>query len=158
MSSYAYLQLYEQLRRRIVAGEFALGERLPSIAELQREYSVASPGTVRAAQQLLAREGLISTQQGRGAFVRSTGASRAADPLEAIDAAVAELATARQLVAGALRDQLLVDLADVDTRFVLTEALRAWADEQRRNAGGELSLYADTAEQLLDRIEQASSA
>ncbi len=59
------------LRRRIVAGEWAVGDRLPPIKDLQDEYEAQSLNTVRSAQQALVEEGLLETHQGRGAFVIS---------------------------------------------------------------------------------------
>lgn len=59
------------LRRRVLAGEWAVGDRLPPIKDLQDEYKAHSLNTVRSAQQVLVEEGLLQTHQGRGAFVVS---------------------------------------------------------------------------------------
>ena len=59
------------LRRRIMAGEWVVGDRLPPIKDLQDEYEAQSLNTVRSAQQALVEEGLLETHQGRGAFVVS---------------------------------------------------------------------------------------
>ena len=64
-----YLVVADQLRRRIVAGEFASGDQLPAGRELAEEYGVA-PNTVLSAIRLLRDEGLVASQQGRGTFVR----------------------------------------------------------------------------------------
>lgn len=66
-----YAQLADLLRQRIARGTWAHGHRLPSLEELMAEFGVARV-TVRQAIDLLAREGLVSPQQGRGTFV--TGA------------------------------------------------------------------------------------
>ena len=66
-----YREIYEDLRRRVVAGEFPVGERLPSIADLQEHYAVPGLNTIRQAQQLLVDDGLVETRQGVGAFVIS---------------------------------------------------------------------------------------
>jgi GntR family transcriptional regulator len=68
-----YLQLADLMRQRIVRGTWARDGRLPSLEELQSEFGVARV-TVRQAIDLLAREGLVSPQQGRGTFV--TGAPK----------------------------------------------------------------------------------
>ncbi|HET7729323.1 MAG TPA: GntR family transcriptional regulator [Usitatibacter sp.] len=70
-----YVQLADVLRRRIARGHWREGDRLPTLEELTREFDVARV-TVRQAVDVLAREGLLSAQQGRGTFV--TGAPRAA--------------------------------------------------------------------------------
>lgn len=68
-----YAQLADLMRQRIARGAWLQGERLPSLEELMAEFGVARV-TVRQAVDLLAREGLVSPQQGRGTFV--TGAPR----------------------------------------------------------------------------------
>ena len=66
-----YVQLADVMRQRIARGTWPQGHRLPSLEELMAEFGVARV-TVRQAADLLAREGLLSPQQGRGTFV--TGA------------------------------------------------------------------------------------
>lgn len=63
-----YAQLADLLRQRIVRGVWAKGQKLPSLEELVREFKVARV-TVRQAVNLLADEGLLSPQAGRGTFV-----------------------------------------------------------------------------------------
>jgi DNA-binding GntR family transcriptional regulator len=64
-----YLEIADDLRDRIQAGEFPVGSQLPSISILQDEYEVPGLNTIRAAQQVLVEEGLLRTRQGVGAFV-----------------------------------------------------------------------------------------
>ena len=63
-----YAQLASVLRQRIVQGVWKKGDKLPSLDELVQEFSVATV-TVRQAVELLARDGLLSPQAGRGTFV-----------------------------------------------------------------------------------------
>lgn len=63
-----YLQLADLFRQRIARGTWPLGHRLPSLEELAAQFDVARV-TVRQAIELLAREELVSRQQGRGTFV-----------------------------------------------------------------------------------------
>ena len=63
-----YVQLADLLRRRIARGVWRIGDRLPTLDDLVREFDVARV-TVRQAVELLAREGLVVAQQGRGTFV-----------------------------------------------------------------------------------------
>jgi DNA-binding GntR family transcriptional regulator len=65
----AYIQLVNILRSMIDAGQFRPGERLPSESQLCRSYHV-SPMTVRRAINILLQDGLVSTIQGRGTFVK----------------------------------------------------------------------------------------
>lgn len=66
----AYAQLAAILRRQIAEGIFRPGDQLPSEAQLCRRY-VVSPMTVRRTINLLADQGVVSTAQGRGTFVRA---------------------------------------------------------------------------------------
>ncbi|MCA0326586.1 MAG: GntR family transcriptional regulator [Proteobacteria bacterium] len=63
-----YVQVADVLRQRIARGLWPQGHRLPSLDELGGEFGVARV-TVRQAVELLAREGLLAPQQGRGTFV-----------------------------------------------------------------------------------------
>jgi GntR family transcriptional regulator len=63
-----YLQIADLMRQRVARGQWPLGDKLPSLEALVEEFGVARL-TVRQAMDLLAREGLVSPQQGRGTFV-----------------------------------------------------------------------------------------
>jgi GntR family transcriptional regulator len=63
-----YVQLADVMRHRIKRGIWGRGETLPSIDRLMQEFDVARV-TVRQAIHLLAGEGLLSPQRGRGTFV-----------------------------------------------------------------------------------------
>lgn len=64
----AYKELAEQLRERIVSGRLSPGEQLPSLTELRQEFDVSAT-VARMALAELRNEGLVITQQGKGAFV-----------------------------------------------------------------------------------------
>lgn len=64
-----YQQIADELREGILEGTFAAGSPLPSERELMDKYD-ASRGTVRQSVAVLKAEGLVSIEQGRGAFAR----------------------------------------------------------------------------------------
>lgn len=70
-----YLQLADLFRQRVARGVWGPGHKLPSLDELVREFDVARV-TVRQAVDLLARDGVLSPQQGRGTFVTGGGAEQ----------------------------------------------------------------------------------
>lgn len=74
-----YLQLADLIRREIESGKYQPGSKLPTYRELADEHGVA-PMTVQSAFRVLKDEGLISSQQGRGSFVRSKAPSAAREP------------------------------------------------------------------------------
>ncbi|MFY7926392.1 MAG: FadR/GntR family transcriptional regulator [Aquidulcibacter sp.] len=61
-------QLYELILARIVKGEFAEGERLPSEVRLCEEFGVSRP-VVREALSRLQADGLVVSRQGSGSYV-----------------------------------------------------------------------------------------
>lgn len=63
-----YEQVSTQLRRAILTGELAAGERLPSMRALANDLRVSVITTKRAYAEL-ERAGLIETVQGKGCFV-----------------------------------------------------------------------------------------
>jgi GntR family transcriptional regulator len=65
----AYAQLANILRRQIAEGAYRPGDQLPSESQLCRLYGI-SPMTVRRSITLLADQGVVSTEQGRGTFVK----------------------------------------------------------------------------------------
>jgi len=67
-AGFLYQSVKDELRRRIVEADYPQGSRIPSVDELAREFGVSNI-TVRRAVRELAQGGLLSTRQGRGAFV-----------------------------------------------------------------------------------------
>ncbi|WP_019812726.1 GntR family transcriptional regulator [Saccharomonospora saliphila] len=64
-------QVATDLRKRILAGEYAPGDRLPSERHMVESYGV-SRLTVREALNILRTEGVVVTVRGRGVFVRAS--------------------------------------------------------------------------------------
>src|SRR5205823_4646564 len=62
--------VYRALRERILAGELAPGDKLPSHLLLAAEFHVA-PMTIRQVLDHLEAEGLVARENGRGTFVRA---------------------------------------------------------------------------------------
>jgi GntR family transcriptional regulator len=83
-----YLQIADLMRQRIARGQWGEGDKLPSLEALVGEFGVARV-TVRQAVELLARDGLVSPQQGRGTFV--TGRPKQAPWLK-VQTSLADLA------------------------------------------------------------------
>lgn len=63
-----YLQLMEEIQRRIITGTYQVGERLPSVRELAEEASV-NPNTMQKAMAELERAGLVYTQRTNGRYI-----------------------------------------------------------------------------------------
>lgn len=63
-----YLQIVEQIRQRVAAGDWPAGQELPSIRALAADLRV-SVITVKRAYQDLESEGVIVTRHGKGSFI-----------------------------------------------------------------------------------------
>ncbi len=63
-----YLQVIEQVQRRVAVGDLPPGTELPSIRQLAADLSV-SVITIKRAYLELEREGTITTRQGKGSVV-----------------------------------------------------------------------------------------
>jgi GntR family transcriptional regulator len=63
-----YLQIMEQIRARVAAGDWAPGKELPSIRALAAALNV-SVITIKRAYLDLENEGVIVTRHGKGSFV-----------------------------------------------------------------------------------------
>jgi DNA-binding transcriptional regulator YhcF (GntR family) len=63
-----YLQIADQVRDRILQGEWPAGERIPSIRELAVSIGV-NPNTVTKSYQTLVEQQVIENQRGLGYFV-----------------------------------------------------------------------------------------
>ena len=66
-----YVQLKEQVRRRITQGVWSAGTKLPTERELAESLAV-SRNTVSQAYKELESEGILSSARGRGTFVADT--------------------------------------------------------------------------------------
>lgn len=63
-----YYQLANILRDRILAGEFAAQQAIPSERQLEEQYNLSRP-TIRQAIDLLERQGYLYRVHGKGTFV-----------------------------------------------------------------------------------------
>src|SRR6201996_7916597 len=66
-----YVQIMDHIKQRIMVGDWAEGEPIPSIRQLAVDLQV-SVITVKRAYYELEREGVIVTQHGKGSHVAST--------------------------------------------------------------------------------------
>jgi GntR family transcriptional regulator len=63
-----YLQIMDRIKHLVATGALEPGNQLPTIRQLSVDLRV-DPNTVAHAYRELDREGIISTQQGRGTYI-----------------------------------------------------------------------------------------
>lgn len=67
-----YGQIKEQVKAQILSGELAEDETLPSLRQLARDLKISVLTTTRAYNEL-EQEGFITSRQGKGFYVMSSG-------------------------------------------------------------------------------------
>lgn len=70
-----YLHVATLMRRRLDAGDWAPGQKLPPLADLAAEFDVATV-TIRQAVAILEADGLLRRRQGVGTFVEDSIAAK----------------------------------------------------------------------------------
>ena len=64
-----YLQVVNAIKHQVAAGQLAPGQQLPTVRQLATDLRV-NPNTIARAYDLLDTDRVITTQQGRGTYVR----------------------------------------------------------------------------------------
>lgn len=122
-----YLQLKEQIKTAVAGGVLKPSDRLPPVRELAVKLTV-NPNTIARAYSELERDGLLSSEQGRGTFVR------AAEPLLG--------AEERKIQVQGLIDKVLVEafnlrLTTEELKKLWEERLQAWEVRLREGKGAD---------------------
>lgn len=86
----SYVQVTDDLRAAIESGDLGPGQRLASGRDLAGQYGVALM-TAQRAIDVLRAEGLVTSHQGRGVFVRAEPSEGTADPIDAVRGEVNDL-------------------------------------------------------------------
>lgn len=69
-----YAQIKEQVKEQILSGELEEDEMLPSLRQLAKDLKISVLTTTRAYNEL-EEEGFITSRQGKGFFVMSSGSN-----------------------------------------------------------------------------------
>lgn len=64
-----YMQVVHSIKQQVAIGQLKPGEQLPTVRELATDLRV-NPNTVARAYDMLDSDNVITTQQGRGTYVR----------------------------------------------------------------------------------------
>jgi DNA-binding GntR family transcriptional regulator len=109
-----YMQVADDLRSKIAAGDFPVDTEIPPTSQLVKQYSV-STGVVRAAVKLLQDEGILIGQSGKAVYVRATPdtASEEVVALKSVDDQIAELRGEVRRLADQQPAEVLTKLEDL---------------------------------------------
>lgn len=130
-----YHNIFEELQQRIRQGDWLPGERMPSIAQLAKEYHVGA-GSIREALRSLQSIGVIAIEHGSGVYV--TGRRPAT-----------ELSSHFQNVGS----DLVIALAE--TRWILEPELASLAAERATNE--ELANIEDFTRQMEEASQRGDT-
>jgi len=109
-----YLQIIEQIQRRVAVGDLAPGPELPSLRHLAAELQI-SVITIKRAYLELEREGVIATRQGKGSVVSERPRKQSAIQTRELEAHLAGAADLGILL-GLSKTELQSRLADAIKR------------------------------------------
>ncbi|MCD2190997.1 GntR family transcriptional regulator [Actinomycetospora soli] len=144
-----YREIAADLRDRRLGTEFTVGDRLPGITELARQYDDVALNTVRNAVTLLAEQQLLRIEHGVGTFVTALPDRSPAGPLaelrrtldalgQALDDAVAHVSAQVADEAARARHEALAAAADdleaMDPPMDIA-AVPAWLRERAAHRG-----------------------
>jgi GntR family transcriptional regulator len=97
----AYNQLANILRRKIAAGEYRPGERLPSEAELCEKYQVSNI-TARRAIKMLVEQEIAETRKGHGTYLKPIMLSNATFGLHGLKSIFSDKRTTVRIMGAAV--------------------------------------------------------
>jgi GntR family transcriptional regulator len=122
-----YLQIKEAIKQRILDGDYAVHERLPSESELMKVFGV-SRITVRQALRDLHSDGLVFSVQGKGTFVSKPKAVQDVQRLQGFAEAMSPQGyetSARVISTNETRaDQEVADALDIPRTNKVIELIR----------------------------------
>jgi GntR family transcriptional regulator, transcriptional repressor for pyruvate dehydrogenase complex len=144
-------QVVAALHKRVHAGEFTNGGKLPSEGELVATYHVSRTVVREAISQLRAR-GLVETRRGIGTFARDAGSADSAFPVPRVDQAtlaevlaLLELRISLETEAAALAAKRASE-AQVERMRVLLEAIESAAQTDGDAADPDFEFHVTVAE------------
>lgn len=115
----SYVQIIDQIKHLIAAGELQPDDQLPTVRQLATDLRV-NFNTVARAYRLMDEEGLISTQHGRGTFILPMPSNRNGEKLRKQDLDY----LTRHYVTEAAR----LDYQPDDVMEVLEKYIQLWKD------------------------------
>lgn len=131
-----YQSIYRDLMEKIINGEYAEGDQLPSEPELQKLYGV-SRITVRRAMEMLQTDGYVHKGSGLGTIVQSTKHTLSLNKLTSFSQANIHHSTSSRL----LRFQVLEADAEVRNQLKLFAGDTVSMHERLRMVEGEVLAF-----------------
>jgi GntR family transcriptional regulator len=112
-----YIQVMDQIKHMIAAGELNIGDQLPTVRQLAADLRV-NFNTVARSYKLLDESGIISTQHGRGTYILELPSEENGEMLRREDL--------RRLTRGYLGAVHQLDYTVDEVRAMLEKKLDLW--------------------------------
>ena len=147
--------LAQRLQRRIAAGKFRTGERLPTESELMRMFGVGR-STVREAVRMLSDRGFLNVRQGAGTFVAAPAASDALVEQRLRRADIRELDEVRKILEAAIVERAAArrtpqDMERIES-LLAQRGAAAEAGDLERCIAADIAFHAAIAEATHNKI------
>lgn len=101
-----YIQIMDEIKRRVIAGALHPGDKVPSVRELAEELKV-NPNTIVRAFQELERAGITETRRGMGTFIAEGEGMSAVELKDQMGRAEAGSFVAKMREAGIADDEII---------------------------------------------------
>jgi GntR family transcriptional regulator len=115
-----YSQLIDQIKHKIAVGELNPGDQLPTVRQLAADLRV-NFNTIARAYRQLDEDGIISTQHGRGTFIREPHSAEDVERLRRQDL--------MRLTRYYLTEAHRLGYSSEEVRAVFEEKLARWINE-----------------------------
>ena len=123
-----YVQIMDRIKHLVATGALKPGDQLPTIRQLSVDLGV-DPNTVVHAYRELDREGVISTQQGRGTFIAEHPDSEQLGQLRR--------ETLNVIIGNALLEALSLGYSAEDIRNTFDARLAEWLSQNGPSSEGQ---------------------
>lgn len=128
-----YQQIVEQIRFRIVSGQLAVGDELPTIRGLAESVRV-NPNTVARAYRELEQEGLVEKRRTVGTFVASTQARLSARERKRLLAPHIDRVLIQAKQVGMSLDELVSSITERDSQLDISQSAKRQEDSHARQS------------------------
>ena len=146
-------QVADKLEQMIEAGEYAVGERIPTEIELMDIFSV-SRNTIREAVQSLNSAGVLDVRQGDGTYVRSSNRFNANMSMKYAQISIEDIREARNIMEVSIAGLAAQRRSDEDLTLI-SEALerrKGLKENVKENTLADMEFHMAIAESCHNKI------
>ncbi|SDN98992.1 FadR/GntR family transcriptional regulator [Alkalicoccus daliensis] len=134
-----YQVVYEAIEKKIRAGEWKPGDKIPTVQQLSEDLGVGA-SSVREAIRILSQQKILKVEQGRGTYVEQELGEKPSEQLDFLEkSSIEQLSRARLII----EPELAALVAEDGTMEELKEILKYARLMEKKFLKGEDFLYED---------------